>query len=177
MNVLATITMKPFEVIVGIIIFLILFPIILKCLRCMPLFQDRSSILTAVCVSLLCILGPFRFLIAPAESASKNNPDRNSFDFILLFYAALALAILLLLLLLLLMRIRKVFDTRRRRLSDDRHSQISKYSGASERQVHTSHSEYTSSEDKTTNKRQESFREKLKNGKVLPKESSDREFK
>ena len=174
MNTSAINTMNLLGVVLGIIIFLILFPIILKSLRCMPFFQGRTSIFTAGCVTLLSILGLFRFLAVPGEPASKSNPDRISFDFILLPYAAMALAILLI---LLLMRIRKVFDLSQKHLSDDRKTQTSKYSGTFESQEHTTTSENTPCEDKTTNKRRKDVHKKLKPGNILSKECSDREFK
>ena len=180
MNTLVTSTEDLMEVALGIIIFLVLFPFIWKSLKSFFGSERRGPILLAVCVTLLCVLGLdwvsglFGFLAVPGKHFSESNPNRISFDFILLLYAALGLAMLVVLLFL---RIRNVFDIRRRHLSDNRQSQIPRHSESSKGQPRMPLSEKPPCDDEEINAQRKDIPEKLKTGNFLSKEYRDREFK
>ncbi len=90
----------------GVAIFTILFVIIHKTLKQMSIFQGPTTVLVAICVSLLSVIGLSRFFVI-ADVACKTTENRHgiTLDFILLPYTALALAIFLVLLLLFVNRI------------------------------------------------------------------------
>jgi tellurite resistance protein TehA-like permease len=90
----------------GMAILTILFVIIHKTLKQMSIFKGPTTVLVAICVSLLSVIGLSRFFVI-ADVACKTTENRRdiSLDFILLPYTALALAIALVLLLLFIKRL------------------------------------------------------------------------
>lgn len=88
------------------VIFTILFVIIHKTLKQMSIFQGPAAVIVAICVSLLSVIGLYRFFVI-ADVACKTTENRHdiTLDFILLPYTALAFAIILVLLLLFVSRI------------------------------------------------------------------------
>ncbi len=90
----------------GIVIFLILFVMIRKILKQMSIFQGPTSLVMAVCVSLLSVIGLSRFFVT-ADMRCKTTANRCdiTLDFIFLPYVALTLAMILVLLLLFVNRI------------------------------------------------------------------------
>jgi len=87
------------------VIFIILFTAISTALKQTSLFNKKTSVVVALCVSLLGIIGLFRFFGAVDKAVDVVDTSDNSgavLDVILLPYAALAVTILLLLLLLFL---------------------------------------------------------------------------
>ncbi len=88
------------------VIFTIIFVIIHKTLKQMSIFQGSTTVVVAICVSLLSVIGLSRFFVI-ADVACKTTENRRdiSLDFILLPYTALALAIILVLLLLFVNRL------------------------------------------------------------------------
>ncbi len=92
----------------GVAIFTILFVIIHKTLKQMSIFQGPTTVLVAICVSLLSVIGLSRFFVI-ADVACKTTENRHdiTLDFILLPYTALAFAIILVLLLSFVSRIFK----------------------------------------------------------------------
>ncbi len=89
----------------GVAIFTILFVIIHKTLKQMSIFQGPTTVLVAICVSLLSVIGLSRFFVI-ADVTCKTTANRRdiTLDFIFLPYTALALAIILVLLLLFISR-------------------------------------------------------------------------
>ncbi len=90
----------------AVVIFTILFVIIHKTLKQISIFQGPTSVLVAICVSLLSVIGLSRFFVI-TDVACKTTENRHeiTLDFIFLPYIALALAIILVLLLLLVNRL------------------------------------------------------------------------
>ncbi len=88
------------------VIFTIIFVIIHKTLKQMSIFQGPTTVLVAICVSLLSVIGLSRFFVI-ADVACKATENRHdiTLDFILLPYTALAFAIILVLLLLFVNRL------------------------------------------------------------------------
>lgn len=92
------------EVVVGAVIFVILFTVILTTLKRVAVFSNGVKVTLAVCVSLLAIIGINRSFSQTAP-ASSGRGSGGWLDFLLLPYTAMAIAMLLVLLLLLLRRI------------------------------------------------------------------------
>jgi len=71
-------------------IFAILFIVVYKILKQIPIFKGFTSVVVSICVSLLSLIGLSRFFVISdvACEASANRRDI-TFDFILLPYAAL----------------------------------------------------------------------------------------
>ena len=89
-------------------IFIILFTTISMALKHASFFNEKTSVIVTLCVSLLSIIGLFRFFGATDKAVDIIDISDSSgiiWDVILLPYAALAVAILLLLLLLFLSKI------------------------------------------------------------------------
>lgn len=88
------------------VIFTIIFVIIHKTLKQMSIFQGPTTVLVAICVSLLSVIGLSRFFVI-ADVACKTTANRCdiTLDFIFLPYVALTLAMILVLLLLFVSRI------------------------------------------------------------------------
>ena len=91
------------------VIGILLFVIILKTLKEISLFGDGAGTVIAVCVTILCLIGVYEFIISPGGAIvhklnpSELNADKHShfgFHLILLPYASLAITLLLLMLLL-----------------------------------------------------------------------------
>jgi len=88
-------------------IFVILFVTIHQALKQMSLFRKKTSVVVAICVSLLCIIGLHQHFFATTDDiaiTADGDKPVNGFNFLLLPYTALALAILLTLLLLFLFK-------------------------------------------------------------------------
>lgn len=87
-------------------IFVIVFATIAKTLKEMSFFQKKTSVVVALCVSLLCIIGLYQsFFTTDKTHEVVHQGDKIwIMPFLLLPYTALALAILLLLLLLFVVR-------------------------------------------------------------------------
>jgi len=92
----------------GMAIFTIIFVITHKTLKQMSIFQGPTTVLVAICVSLLSVIGLSRFFVI-ADAACKTTANRHdiTLDFIILPYTALAFAIILVLLLSFVSRIFK----------------------------------------------------------------------
>ena len=92
----------------GVVIFTILFVVIHKILKQMSIFQGPATVIVAICVSLLSVIGLSRFFVI-ADVACKTTENRHdiTLNFILLPYTALAFAIILVLLLSFVSRISK----------------------------------------------------------------------
>ena len=90
------------------VIFTIIFVIIHKTLKQMSIFQSPTTVLVAICVSLLSVIGLSRFFVI-TDVACKTTANRHdiTLDFILLPYTALAFAIILVLILSFVSRISK----------------------------------------------------------------------
>jgi phosphotransferase system glucose/maltose/N-acetylglucosamine-specific IIC component len=103
MNAINSFNLTPLVVLCAVPVFVILFVIILRTLRQMPLFDENNPVVLAVCVTLLCIIGLHHVFVQPAgtEAATADDAHR-SLDFLLLPYTAMAMAMLLALCLLLL---------------------------------------------------------------------------
>ena len=89
-------------------IFVLLFATTLEVLRKMSFFNRASVVVVALCVSLLSVIGLWRFLLPSGgghASEGKRGGPGTGFDLILLPYAALAIAILIMSLLLFVSRI------------------------------------------------------------------------
>lgn len=98
------------------IVLIILFATILRTLKEMSLFTPGTTVIVALCVSLLCLIGLHRFLVAGegGHTVSGHGSESNSqtgIELILLPYTALAIAILVCLLLL---GISRIFSLKRR---------------------------------------------------------------
>ena len=88
------------------VIFTILFVIIHETLKQMSIFQGPAAVIVAICVSLLSVIGLYRFFIVPNVTCEITaNRCEINLDFILLPYAALALTVILILFLLFVGRI------------------------------------------------------------------------
>jgi len=89
-------------------IFVLLFATTLEVLRKMSFFNRASVVVVALCVSLLSVIGLWRFLLPSGEGRElpgNGGGSGTGFDLILLPYASLAIAILVMSLLLFLSRI------------------------------------------------------------------------
>ncbi len=89
--------------VVGVILFVILFIAILKTVKCMPLFRE-SPVVTALVITALCIVALHEVLVAPL-SQKHTDGKKHDFLFILIPYAALAISILGILLFMFLHKI------------------------------------------------------------------------
>ena len=92
------------SLLVGAVIWAILFVVILEVLKKASPFSDWATYVIAVCASLLSVIGMHRML-AGAPSHSAGSDEKDPFGFLLLPYAALGIAMLIVLLLLFLRRI------------------------------------------------------------------------
>lgn len=103
MNAIGSLALSLVFVLCAVPVFVILFVIILRTLRQMPLFDGNNPIALALCVTLPCMLGLHQVFVQPAaaEAAPADDAQR-PLDFPLLPYTAMALAMLLALCLLLL---------------------------------------------------------------------------
>jgi|GEM_PF-1746247 len=93
-----------------------LFVVIRKVLTEASFFKGATSVVVALCVSLLLVIALYRFLLPASkgwELAGKSGRFGIGLDFILLPYAALAIAILLMSLLLFLNNIFRKRDRKR----------------------------------------------------------------
>lgn len=83
------------------VIFIIVFLVIKDVLKEFSIFKGKTSIIMAVCVSLLGIIGLYRFfVVTDGNSQPSENSDRTAnIDFILLPYVVLIISILFCLLL------------------------------------------------------------------------------
>jgi len=82
---------------------LLLFAIILEVLRKMSFFNSATGVVVAFAVSLLSLMGLYRFLLLSGEGhdlPGRGGGPGTGFDLILIPYAALAIAILVMALLL-----------------------------------------------------------------------------
>ncbi len=80
----------------GVIIFVILFVTILTVLKEISIFQRATAVIVAVCVSVLSIIGLARFfIVSEATCETTTNGCEMNVDFILLPYVALALTVML----------------------------------------------------------------------------------
>jgi phosphotransferase system glucose/maltose/N-acetylglucosamine-specific IIC component len=110
MKGLLMILTKPTLVLSAVAIFVVLFVAIHRTLKEMSLFKSGTSVVVALCVALLCMIGLQHFLVSGegGHAVYKNMSESNSktgIQIILLPYAALAITMLLCLLLLTIARI------------------------------------------------------------------------
>jgi len=114
-GLLLTLT-TPMLAVCAVAIFIVLFATILRALKEMSLFTHGTSVVVALSVSVLCLIGLYYLLVpdgggrAVSGHASEAN-SQTGIEIILLPYAALAIAILLCLLFL---GIGRIFVGRRR---------------------------------------------------------------
>ena len=91
---------ESFTLLVGVVIFVLLLVTVSRVLKEIPLFEGKASAaIAAICVSLLSLIGMFRFLgpgVRPQAVSEEPGGDGTNLDFILLPYAALGVAIVLL---------------------------------------------------------------------------------
>lgn len=85
-------------ILIAVTVFSILFVVIKNSLQNTTLFKGRTFVVLAVCVSLLCIIGLYRFFIVTdgTTEAVRNEDEMLDPDFILLPYVALAISIFIL---------------------------------------------------------------------------------
>ena len=106
MNAIGSLVLPPVFVLCAVPVFVILFAIILRTLRHIPLFDGSNPVVLALCVTLLCMIGLHQVFVQPAAAeAAPANDARRSLDFLLLPYTAMALAMLLAFCLLLLHKV------------------------------------------------------------------------
>jgi hypothetical protein len=106
MNAINSSNLAPMVVLCAVLVFVILFAIILRTLRQIPLFGRNNVVVLALCVTLLCMLGLHQVFVQPAGTeAARADDAHRSLDFLLLPYTAMALAMLLALCLLLLHKV------------------------------------------------------------------------
>jgi len=108
-GLLLTLT-TPMLVLCTAAIFVVLFATILRALKEMSLFTPGTTVVVALCVSLLCLIGLHHFLVSGQDSHAVSGrasevTRQPGIEVILLPYAAMAIAILLCLLLLGISRI------------------------------------------------------------------------
>ena len=109
MNTLMSSLGGMLSLLVGAVIWAILFVVILEVLKKASPFSGWTTYVIAVCVSLLSVIGMFRFLTG--GTGHSGDPDKKDpFGFLLLPYAAMGIAMLIVLLLLFL---RRMLPTRR----------------------------------------------------------------
>jgi hypothetical protein len=91
---------EPFLALVGIAIFVLVWVVVHRTLKEMHFFEGKATIATvATCVSLLSVMGMFRFLgagVGPHSVSEEAGGHGTNLDFVLLPYAALGIAIVLL---------------------------------------------------------------------------------
>jgi hypothetical protein len=91
---------EPFLPLVGIAIFVLVWVVVHRTFKEVPLFEGKATAATmATCVSLLSVMGMFHFLgagVGPHSVSEKAGGQGTNLDFILLPYAALGIAIVLL---------------------------------------------------------------------------------
>ncbi len=106
MNTIISAVGIPILVLCTVPIFVILFLIILRTLRQIPLFDGNIAVVVALCAALLCMVGLHRTFVQSStrEAATANDPQP-SLDFLLLPYTAMALAMLCVLLLLFIQKL------------------------------------------------------------------------
>lgn len=85
--------LSPILLVVGALLFVLLFAVILQALKMSSFFSGGVSYLMATCVSLLCVFSLFRAFVD--ERVISKGGKGEMVDFILLPYAALAIAIML----------------------------------------------------------------------------------
>ena len=88
----------PLLLLVGGLLFVLLFGVIQQALKMSSFFRGATSYAVATCVSLICVISLFR-TFAGGKGVSEGG-NGGMIDFILLPYAALAIAALLVLLLM-----------------------------------------------------------------------------
>jgi NADH:ubiquinone oxidoreductase subunit 5 (subunit L)/multisubunit Na+/H+ antiporter MnhA subunit len=96
MNTVVAMAGVSMAVLCAVPVFVILFAIISRTLRRMPLFDGNNVIVLALCVTMLCMIGLHRVFVQPpgAEAATADDTHR-PLDFLLLPYTVMALAMLL----------------------------------------------------------------------------------
>ena len=91
---------EPLLPLVGIAIFVLVWVVVHRTFKEVPLFEGKATTATlATCVSLLSVMGMFHFLgagVGPHSVSEKAGGEGTNLDFILLPYAALGIAIVLL---------------------------------------------------------------------------------
>ena len=91
---------EPFLALVGIAIFALVWVVVHRTLKEMHFFEGKATIaIVATCVSLLSVMGMFRFLgagVGPHSVSEEAGGQGTNLDFVLLPYAALGIAIVLL---------------------------------------------------------------------------------
>jgi phosphotransferase system glucose/maltose/N-acetylglucosamine-specific IIC component len=108
MNAIGSLALSLVFVLCTVPVFVILFAIILRTLRQMPLFDGNDPVVLAVCITLLCMVGLHQAFVQSASAEAAPTDDaRRSMDFLLLPYTAMAPAMLLALCLLLLDKVVK----------------------------------------------------------------------
>jgi|GEM_PF-803833 Flp pilus assembly protein TadB len=106
MNAISSSAAASMVMLCAVPVFVILFLMILRTLRHMPLFDGNDPVVLAVCITLLCMVGLHQAFVqsASAEAAPADGAQR-PLDFLLLPYTAMALAMLLAFCLLLLLKV------------------------------------------------------------------------
>jgi len=106
MNAIGSSPLAPVFVWCAVLVSVILFAIILRTLRHIPLFDGSNPVVLALCVMLLCMVGLHGVFVQPVSTEAAPADDaRRSLDFLLLPYTAMALAMLLAFCLLLLLKV------------------------------------------------------------------------
>ena len=138
MDSLNNIPSTGISLLIGAVIFLILFLAILEVLKKHSLFSGATLHILAVCVSLLSVIGIFRIFVE-AEGPSDVSGKEDPFSFILLPYAAMGISILII---LLIMFLRKTLGVRRERsersaISDHRDIAIREQNAIEQEEIHS----------------------------------------